>query len=567
MLFLAVIILVVRRWQISTSRSRMLSTLHLTQQQQRYWSIDHGKVWSTLKRSVISAPLIRTRHNKEFQLSRAIGIGTLPSRFHTILLSTYLICNVIYCCLLDYTGQPKAALVAEIRGRTGHLAVINMVGLFLFAARNNPLIPLLKVSFDTFNLFHRWIGRIVVLESITHMIMWAINKRDALGSKGMIDSLAIDSFAQCGLVSGIAMILILIQTPSPVRHAFYETFLHIHQFLAFATLLGILLHVKIEHLPQIPIVFLIIGIWSSERIARLIRIIYRNISHRGYTRVTVEALEGGACRVGFRVPGKWTHRPGCHIYAYIPGVSLWMSHPFSVAWVDHQDSNGIERPFVDSRNSSVESFEDESKTKPKNTHTMVYCIMATRTGMTCDLFRRAYASPAHIVTIPAFIEGPYGGLESLRSYGTVILFAGGVGITHQLSQLRDLVTSFEAGLCSTRKIRLIWSVRSSKQLEWARKWIEEVLEHRVDEQDVEVLAFVSQKNTSQAEARRTRFPGVITQGRANPKAILQKEFQERVGAMSVGVCGPGAFADDVRAAARMFMPKGSVDFWEEAFTW
>lgn len=42
--------------------------------------------------------------------------------------------------------------------------------MFLLAGRNNPLIPLLGISFDTYNLLHRWFGRIVILEAIAHTI-------------------------------------------------------------------------------------------------------------------------------------------------------------------------------------------------------------------------------------------------------------------------------------------------------------------------------------------------------------------------------------------------------------
>jgi len=40
------------------------------------------------------------------------------------------------------------------------------------ASRGNPLINWLNLSFDTFNLLHRWQGRIVVLEAIAHVLAW-----------------------------------------------------------------------------------------------------------------------------------------------------------------------------------------------------------------------------------------------------------------------------------------------------------------------------------------------------------------------------------------------------------
>jgi len=56
-------------------------------------------------------------------------------------------------------------------------------------------------------------------------------------------------------------------------------------------------------------------------------------------------------------------------------------------------------------------------------------------------------------------------------------------------------------------------------------------------------------------------------GRCNPKTIVEKEMGERIGAMGVTVCGPGAFSDSVRAAVREVVTEGAVDFVEEAFTY
>lgn len=61
--------------------------------------------------------------------------------------------------------------------------------------------------------------------------------------------------------------------------------------------------------------------------------------------------------------------------------------------------------------------------------------------------------------------------------------------------------------------------------------------------------------------------GNLRTGRPKTQQLLESEFEQRIGAMTVGVCGPGALADDVRKAARGVVRLGKVDFWEEAFTW
>jgi hypothetical protein len=49
--------------------------------------------------------------------------------------------------------------------------------------------------------------------------------------------------------------------------------------------------------------------------------------------------------------------------------------------------------------------------------------------------------------------------------------------------------------------------------------------------------------------------------------FLDGELPNRAGVMAVSICEPGAFVDDVRAAVRERRYRGSLDFFEEAFTW
>ena len=164
----------------------------------------------------------------------------------------------------------------------------------------------------------------------------------------------------------------------------------------------------------------------------------------------------------------------------------------------------------------------------------------------------------------------------MKSYGTVLLLAGGVGITHQLSHLRDLVSAFGDQTCSTRKAILVWSVRTSEQLEWVREWLDELRGMPRRDCELKISIFVTRSSVSNGDSE-SKEMGATTEEvglsenteyeRMNVSALVRHEFRERVGAMNVGVCGPGRLADDARAAAREVMLEGNVDFWEESFTW
>ncbi|MCJ1457086.1 hypothetical protein MMC28_007452 [Mycoblastus sanguinarius] len=562
---LCLVILVVRFGQMANAHLRHLLNLKTSPLQQSYWSEDRTQIWPTLKKQLLYAPLWKKRHNKEFQLSRAISVGTLPSRLHTLVLLFYLVSNVFYCMYLDYS-HPKAELLAELRGRTGHLAIVNMVPLIILAGRNNPLISLLRVSFDTYNLFHRWIGRVVVLQAFAHTIAWAINEVAAKGFKGISSGFKHSPFLAYGLLGTVAMCCILVQSPSMIRHAFYETFLHIHQVLAIAAITGVKVHCNLGKLPGESYIDWVIALWVLERCLRLVRIIYRNVSLRRFTKVTVEALEGPgveACRVSIELVRPWRYKPGCHVYLYLPSVSFWMNHPFSIAWSEERPT-----PYLALEDEKLpDTKSDLDLPVPTRTSTTISLIMAKRTGMTAKLFDKARASPSGIITTYGLAEGPYGGLDSLHSYGTVILFAAGVGITHQIGHVRDLLEGHEAGTIATQKVVLVWSVKNTETLEWIRPWMDEILQMPNRKQVLKVYMFVTQPRSAREVVSRSETVQMFP-GRCNPGVVLGKEVASRVGAISVTSCGPGAFQDEVRGAVRGICDQGAtVDFVEESFTW
>ncbi|KAL1953504.1 hypothetical protein VTO42DRAFT_2757 [Malbranchea cinnamomea] len=568
-----VVILFGRLAQIGHSYLRRVISTVATPRQQTFWGVEESHLWASLKKHLLYAPLGRKRHNRELRLSEAVNVGTLPSRFHSLLIMVYVLSQVAYCTILDYDANEKAALVAELRGRSGNLAVLNMIPLFILAGRNNPLIPLLHVSFDTYNLFHRWIGRMVILESITHTVAWTINAVDLKGWGLTWVDLRTDPFFTSGLVGTLLMCFLLLQSPSPIRHAFYETFLHTHQLAALVIVVVLSMHLNIDQLPQVPWVIFIISFWVCERLARFARIVYLNLSRRhGMTKVVVEALPGEASRVTFHLPKRVRVPSGSHVYAYLPRISLWMSHPFSVAWVDDGISYIPRLPSSekapDSPRLDKTEFEFLESGGTRYRPTRVSLIVAARTGMTRKLYNAALASPNSSIEMTGFIEGPYTSHpSSFGSYGTVVLFSGGAGITHHMMHVRDLLGSAAAGTVATRKVYLIWSVRSTEHLAWVRGFMDQILRLPNRREILVTKLFISKPRSG----REISSPSQTLQmfpGRCRPDVVLEEVLSARVGATAVSVCGPGAFADEVRAAVRNRLGKGIViDFVEEAFTW
>jgi hypothetical protein len=166
----AVLSAVVIIWRLTMAITRYVRTVSsLNNETQRYFARP-SDIFSWIKKNILYAPLINKRHNREFQLSSAINVGTLPSRFQFLFLLAYFATNVAFAVVHIPFAESSADALKQVRNRSGTLATVNMIPLFILAGRNNPLISLLGISFDTMNLIHRWFGRIVAIEAVVHTL-------------------------------------------------------------------------------------------------------------------------------------------------------------------------------------------------------------------------------------------------------------------------------------------------------------------------------------------------------------------------------------------------------------
>jgi hypothetical protein len=350
----------------------------------------------------------------------------------------------------------------------------------------------------------------------------------------------------------VAVVAIAIISNSMFRHAFYETFKILHMALVALVIIAVWFHLKLANVPQITILYGVVGLWATEHILRGLRVLYRNM---GGTKAVVEALPGNACRVTIDMPRPWIFKPGQHAYLYIPSLGLWTSHPFSVAWSQETENLDPDEKIAMNRQDILAMQK-----------TSMSFIVRARTGFTNSLYQRALSSSEGRFTANCFVEGPYGGMNMMHSYGTVMLIAGGVGITHQVPHVRDLVAGYANGTVAVRRLVLVWIIRSPEHLEWIRPWMTSILAMEKRRDVLRIMLFVtrprSTKEIHSPSATVQMFPG-----RPNIEALMDIEMENQVGAMGVSVCGSGDLSDDVRRAVRTRQHSANIDFVEESFSW
>lgn len=187
---------------------------------QHFWEDNHVPWFAVVEKHITYAPLFRKRLHNEIKLARRFSLGSLPTRVQAVFLLLYVIWNVVHCLPgRQHKTTDVTARVAEMRGRSGHLATFNLVFAILCILRNNPLIWLLGISYDNFNYFHRWLARLTILEVVLHVSCWLHNVRAIEGHSWAGAGLLLHMFTSYRWASAAAasFAIILIQSWSPVR--------------------------------------------------------------------------------------------------------------------------------------------------------------------------------------------------------------------------------------------------------------------------------------------------------------------------------------------------------------
>lgn len=254
-------------------------------------------------------------------------------------------------------------------------------------------------------------------------------------------------------------------------------------------------------------------------------------------------------------------------------------HPFSVAWSETYTHGGLSRnlstkttftnsadPEKHQLNLPASRARDMDLEGPKNQSFSL--VVKKHDGFTKKLYDLAAKQPQGLpLTLGALVEGPYGHAKSFDSYGTVLLFASGVGITHQMSYVRELVQGYADGTVATKRITLVWVVRDTECLEWVRPWMHEILGMNKRRDILRVILHIS-RATLRQEIKSPSETVRMSRGRPDVRSILMDAARERIGCLGVSVCAGGGLSDEVRRASRFVVAQGvNLDFVEEGFGW
>lgn len=267
---------------------------------------------------------------------------------------------------------------------------------------------------------------------------------------------------------------------------------------------------------------------------------------------SIRALPGDIVEISFAKTESLEYDPGQFLMIAIPKIGFSQFHPFSISSSPHH-----------------------------STVTMHTKALGGWTGRLLELAKKE--SKVNIL-----LEGPYGKLaldiNNMERYKTVVLIAGGIGITPLMSVANDLLKQVQNDGRDMNKIRLIWSIRSLDILETMQDSSfgndrENVggsifdANQTVDALQLDIHVTGGGGNIKSSKQVSSIMTNNIKSGRPDIDQIFKETkaaaAQEGEKAVAVLVCGPMQLIDECRDASRRWSDAccGGVkfEFHEETF--
>ncbi|OAL49825.1 hypothetical protein IQ07DRAFT_38511 [Pyrenochaeta sp. DS3sAY3a] len=291
-----------------------------------------------------------------------------------------------------------------------------------------------------------------------------------------------------------------------VRRRCYEGFKYVHFVLAGVYLACFFWHAYGNFCPNYIYATIAVLLFSN-----ILRFTQRHRNLRSLSSLTgfptrLEYLHANVVRVSVQVPRSFTWKPGQHAFLCVPSLSVVQSHPFTIANVPVLEKEGETHEMiflVRGHRGFTRTLLKECERRDGDESTMAELNMdvdgekafegdpqrglSVNTGSTSPTVtgkpqttHLEISSPSTSHSSPTLprpllrtiIDGPYGThtrpLHKL--YDTVLLIAGGSGITACIPHILDLshrVSQHEP--IATQRIHLVWAIRDAACFSWVER--------------------------------------------------------------------------------------------------
>jgi predicted ferric reductase len=391
-----------------------------------------------------------------------LRIGKLRIVFPSLGASAVVLAASVFVTLYSFVPQPLYYSSITIGSpplaiRAGMIAVALVPWIVALSTRANFISMLTGFGHERLNVLHRWAGYLCLFLSLVHTIPFFVTP--------IWEDGALIWYQQylprhvwvygTGLAALVPLVFLCVHSLPALRRRMYELFLFIHMPVSLVFVAMLFWHCK-NFLASWNYLWATIAIWVMSYAVRLFYLNWTNPFRMSFMigeESAVTILPHNAIKVTVATTMRW--KPGQYVYLRMPGISLLGRHPFTIASLCSDDFPS----------EYGENYRD------------LALVFRPFGGFTRKVLLKAFEYGPY-KTWTAFLEGPYGGMRrEMAAFDDVIFFAGGSGITAIASQLLDLIKKMRDGKAVTKRVRVIWALRSPEAIEWFREELRICREH------------------------------------------------------------------------------------------
>jgi predicted ferric reductase len=341
-------------------------------------------------------------------------------------------------------GSPPVAI------RAGMLAVAMTPWIIATSMKANLVSMITGIGHDRLGVFHRWGGYLCLFLTLVHTIPFYIQPVWGQGGPAVFASLFQNGTGYVygtGIACLVPLCWLCVASLPFLRTLAYELFtiLHIPVGILYV---GLLFWHCNNYLTSWSYLYATVAIWGLSYFLRLFNLNWLKPWRAAWLvgdEAAIALMSENAIKI--TIPTQMTWRPGQYVYLRMPGISILENHPFTISSLCSQDFPS--------------EYGDEYRD----------CTLVFRPfgGFTRKVLNTAIEN-GPFKTYRAYLEGPYGGMQrELAAFETVILFAGGSGITAIVSQLLNLIKRMRDGKAVTQKIEVVWALKRLEAMDWFRE--------------------------------------------------------------------------------------------------
>ncbi|KAI1328147.1 ferric reductase like transmembrane component [Xylariaceae sp. FL0255] len=384
--------------------------------------------------------IVWRKHRFTFSSLAVLAVGFIALIY--VSLFTFLQ-QPLYWQSIQY-GSPPVAI------RAGMLAVAMTPWIIATSMKANLLTLITGIGPERLNVFHRWAGYLCLFLALIHTIPFFVQPVYEDGGLQVFQKL----FPQgSGVIygTGIACLVPLgwlcIASLPFIRRIAYEVFITLHVPVGFLYVALLFWHTK-NYLMSWDYLYVTLAIWFICYIYRFFKLNWVKPWRMSFLvgdEAAITLMTENAIKITIPTQMKW--KPGQFVYLRMPGISFFDNHPFTISSLCSED---FPSEYGEQYRDCTIVF------KPYGGFTRRVLETAIEKG------------PFH--TYRAYLDGPYGGMRrELAAFDTVILIAGGSGVTALMSQLLNLIKRMRDGKAITKKIIVVWALKRLEAMDWFRE--------------------------------------------------------------------------------------------------